>query len=97
MASSLVGAGEFSIEIESALGVKCIQRDFLAEQKLGSKGYKLELKETLAQYKRELKEIVLGLGVWFSERAVIIAIVSIEALIVFFGILGMLYAKSKLT
>lgn len=63
------------------LEVKGLHQDLLAEQKLGIKEYKLEQKETFAHYKRELKEIVHGHGVWLSERALIIAIVTIEALI----------------
>ena len=85
------------LDDKSVLEIKGLHQDLLAEQKLGIKEYKLELKESFAQYKREIKEIVHGRGVWLSERALIIAIVTIEVLIVFFGILGMLYAKSKFT
>lgn len=42
-----------------------------------------------------VKEIVHGHGVWLSERALVIAIVTIEALIAIFVILAYYYAKVK--
>lgn len=56
------------LDDKSVLKIKGLHQDLLAEQKLGIKEYKLEQKETFAQYKRELKEIVHGHGVWLSER-----------------------------
>ena len=85
------------LDDKSVLEVKGLHLEVLAEQKLGLEKYKLELKETFAQYKRELKEIVHGHGVWLSERALIIAIVTIEAVIFLLGTLAYYYAKAKFT
>lgn len=85
------------LDDKSVLEVKGLHQVVLAEQKLGLEKYKLGLKETFAQYKRELKEIVHGHGVWLSERALIIAIVTIEAVIFLLGILAYYYAKAKFT
>lgn len=85
------------LDDKSVLEVKGLHQEVLAEQKLGLEKYKLELKETFAQYKRELKEIVHGHGVWLSERALIIAIVTIEAVVFLLGALAYYYAKAKFT
>ena len=85
------------LDDKSVLEIKGLHQDLLAEQKLGIKEYKLEQKETFAQYKRELKEIVHEHGVWLSERALIIAIVTIEAVIFLLGTLAYYYAKAKFT
>ena len=85
------------LDDKSVLEVKGLHQEVLAEQKLGLEKYKLELKETFAQYKRELKEIMRGESVWLSERALVIAIVTIEALIAIFVILAYYYAKAKFT
>lgn len=85
------------LDDKSILEVKGLQQDLLAEQKLGLEKYKLELKEAFAQYKDKLKEIVHGRGVWLSERALIIAIVTIEALLFLVGLLVYHYAKAKFT
>ncbi len=82
---------------KSVLEVKGLLLDVLAEQKLGLEKYKLELNEAFAQYKGKLKEVVQGHGVWLSERALIIAIVTIEALIAIFIIVAYNYAKAKFT
>ena len=73
------------LDDKSVLEVKGLHQEVLAEQKLGLEKYKLELKEAFAQYKRELKEIVHGHGVWLSERALILAIVTIEAVVFLLG------------
>lgn len=73
------------LDDKSVLEVKGLHQEVLAEQKMGLEKYKLELKETFAQYKRELKEIVHGHGVWLSERALILAIVTIEAVVFLLG------------
>ena len=82
---------------KSVLVVKGLLLEFLAEQKLGLEKYKLELNEAFAQYKGKLKEVVQGHGVWLSERAWVIAIVTIEALIAIFVIAAYNYAKAKFT
>ena len=82
---------------KSVLEVKGLLLEFLAEQKLGLEKYKLELNEAFAQYKGKLKEVVQGHGVWLSERALIIAIVTIEAVIFLLGTLAYYYAKAKFT
>ena len=82
---------------KSVLEVKGLLLEVLAEQKLGLEKYKLELNEAFAQYKGKLKEVVQGHGVWLSERALIIAIVTIEALIAIFIIVAYNYAKAKFT
>ena len=88
-------SSSISLSDKSVLEVKGLHQDLLSEQKLGIEKYKLELKEAFAQYKRELKEIVHG--VWLSERALIIAIVTIEAVIFLLGTLAYYYAKAKFT
>ena len=88
-------SSSISLSDKSVLEVKGLHQDLLSEQKLGIEKYKLELKEAFAQYKRELKEIVHG--VWLSERALVIAIVTIEAFIAIFVILAYYYAKAKFT
>ena len=85
------------LDDKSVLEVKGLHQEILAEQKLSLVKYKLELKKTFAQYKRELKEIVHGHGVWLSERALVIAIVTIEAPVFLLGILAYFYAKAKFT
>ena len=85
------------LDDKSVLEVKSLHQDLLAEQKLGLEKYKLESKEAFAQYKDKLKEIVQGHGVWLSERALIIAIVTIEAVIFLLGTLAYYYAKAKFT
>ena len=85
------------LDDKSVLEVKGLHQEVLAEQKLGLEKYKLELNEPFAQYKGKLKEVVHGHGVWLSERALVIAIVTIEALIAIFVILAYYYAKAKFT
>ena len=78
---------------KSVLGLNGLLLEVLAEQKLGLEKYKLELNEAFAQYKGKLKEVVQGHGVWLSERAWFIAIVTIEAVIFLLGTLAYYYAK----
>ena len=85
------------LDDKSVLEVKGLHQEVLAEQKLGLEKYKLELKEAFAQYKDKLKEIVQGHGVWLSERALIIAIVTIEAVIFLLVTMAYYYAKAKFT
>ena len=85
------------LDDKSVLEVKGLHQEVLAEQKLGLEKYKLELNEAFAQYKGKLKEVVQGHGVWLSERAWVIAIVTIEALIAIFVIAAYNYAKAKFT
>lgn len=85
------------LDDKSVLEVKGLHQDLLAEQKVGLEKYKQELNEAFAQYKGKLKEVVQGHGVWLSERALIIAIVTIEALIFLLGTLAYYYAKAKFT
>ena len=85
------------LDDKSVLEVKGFHQDLLAEQKVGLEKYKLELNEAFAQYKGKLKEVVQGHGVWLSERALIIAIVTIEAVIFLLGTLAYYYAKAKFT
>lgn len=85
------------LDDKSVLEVKGLHQEVLAEQKLGLEKYKLELNEAFAQYNGKLKEVVQGHGIWLSERALIIAIVTIEAVIFLLGILAYYYAKAKFT
>ena len=54
-------------------------------------------KSILSNHRDELKEIMRVGSVWLSERALVIAIVAIEALIAIFVILAYYYAKGKFT
>lgn len=85
------------LDDKSVLQVNDLHRGLISDQKLAIEEYKLELKVAFAQYKRELKEIVHGHDVWLSERALVIAIVTIEALVFLLGILAYYYAKAKFT
>ena len=83
------------LDDKSVLEVKGLHQEVLAEQKLGLEKYKLELKETFAQYKRELKEIVHGHGVWLSNKAWVWAILIVYIVIAFFFLLGFLVARNR--
>lgn len=83
------------LDDKSVLEVKGLHQEVLAEQKLGLEKYKLELKETFAQYKRELKEIVHGHGVWLSNKAWVWAIIIAYIVIAFFFLLGFLVARNR--
>jgi len=83
------------LDDKSVLEVKGLHQEVLAEQKLGLEKYKLELKETFAQYKRELKEIVHGHGVWLSNKAWVWAIIIVYIVIAFFFLLGFLVARNR--
>ena len=83
------------LDDKSVLEVKGLHQEVLAEQKLGLEKYKLELKETFAQYKRELKEIVHGHGVWLSNKAWVWAILIVYIVIAFFFLLGFIVARNR--
>lgn len=83
------------LDDKSVLEVKGLYQEVLAEQKLGLEKYKLELKETFAQYKRELKEIVHGHGVWLSNKAWIWAILIVYIVIASFFLLGFIVARNR--
>ena len=85
------------LDDKSVLTVNDLHRELLSNQKLALEKYKLELNEAFAQYKGKLKEVVQGHGVWLSERALIIAIVTIEAVVFLLGTLAYYYAKAKFT
>ena len=54
-------------------------------------------KSILSNHRDELKEIMRGESVWLSERALVIAIVTIEVLVFLLGTLAYYYAKAKFT
>ena len=54
-------------------------------------------KSILSNHRDELKEIMRVGSVWLSERAMIIAIVTIEAVIFLLGTVAYYYAKAKFT
>ena len=83
------------LDDKSVLEVKGLHQEVLAEQKLGLEKYKLELKEAFAQYKRELKEIVHGHGVWLSDKAWVWAILIVYIVIAFFFLLGFIVARNR--
>ena len=83
------------LDDKSVLEVKGLHQEVLAEQKLGLEKYKLELKETFAQYKDKLKEIVHGHGVWLSDKAWVWAILIVYIVIAFFFLLGFIVARNR--
>lgn len=81
----------------SVLEVKGLHQEVLAEQKLGIEKYKLEQKELFSQYKKDLKSIAAGQGVWLSSKALAVALVVFEVLLLLVGIVVYYWAKAKLT
>jgi hypothetical protein len=59
--------------------------------------YKLEQKELFSQYKKDLKSIAAGQGVWLSSKALAVALVVFEVLLLLVGVVVYYWTKAKFT
>ena len=85
------------LDDKSVLTVKDLYRELLSNQKLALEEYKLEQKELFSQYKKDLKSIAAGQGLWLSSKALAVALVIFEILLVMVGVVVYYCAKAKFT
>ncbi len=90
---------KFTVQLDdkSVLAVNDLHRQLLSDQKLALEEYKLEQKELFSQYKNGLKSITEGQGLWLSSKALAVAIVVFEVLLVVVGAIVYLSMKAKYT
>ena len=82
---------------KSVLTVNNLHRGLISDQKLTLEEYKLEHKGLFFQYKQDLKSIAAGQGLWLSSKALAVALVVFEALLLLVGIVVYFWTKSKFT
>ena len=85
------------LDDKSVLTVNDLHRELISDQKLALEEYKLEQKELFSQYKKDLKSIAAGQGVWLSSKALALALVVFELLLVLVGVVVYYWTKSKFT
>ena len=85
------------LDDKSVLTVKDLHRELLSNQKLALEEYKLEQKELFSQYKKDLKRIAAGQGVWLSSKAWVWAITAFEVLLLLGGVVVYFCTKAKYT
>ena len=85
------------LDDKSVLTVNDLHRELLSNQKLALEEYKLEQKELFSQYKQDLKSIAAGQGVWLSSKALAVALVVFELLLVVVGVVVYYWTRSKFT
>ena len=85
------------LDDKSVLTVNDLHRELISDQKLALEEYKLEQKELFSQYKKDLKSIAAGQGVWLSSKALAVALVVFELLLVVVGVVVYYWTKSKFT
>lgn len=85
------------LDDKSVLTVKDLHRELLSNQKLALEEYKLEQKELFSQYKKDLKSIAAGQGVWLSSKGWVWAIIAFEALLLLGGVVVYYCTKAKFT
>ena len=85
------------LDDKSVLTVNDLHRGLISDQKLALEEYKLEQKELFSQYKKDLKSIAAGQGVWLSSKALAVALVVFELLLVVVGVVVYYWTKSKFT
>ena len=85
------------LDDKSVLAVNDLHRQLLSDQKLALEEYKLEQKELFSQYKKDLKSISAGQGLWLSSKALAVALVIFEILLVMVGVVVYYCAKAKFT
>ena len=85
------------LDDKSVLTVNDLHRELLSNQKLALEEYKLEQKELFSQYKKDLKSIAAGQGVWLSSKAWVWAIIAFEALLLLGGVVVYYCTKAKFT
>ena len=83
------------LDDKSVLEVNDLHRELLSNQKLALEEYKLEQKELFSQYKKDLKSIAAGQGIWLSSKALVVALVVFEILLVAAGIIVYYWTKAK--
>ena len=71
---------------KSVLAINDLHRGLISDQKLALEEYKLEQKELFSQYKKDLKNIAAGQGVWLSSKALAVALVVFEVLLLLVGV-----------
>lgn len=74
------------LDDKSVLTVNDLHRGLISDQKLALEEYKLEQKELFSQYKKDLKNIAAGQGVWLSSKALAVALVVFEVLLLLVGV-----------
>ena len=85
------------LDDKSVLTVNDLHRGLISDQKLALEEYKLEQKELFSQYKKDLKSIAAGQGVWLSSKALAVALVVFELLLVVVGVVVYYWTKAKFT
>ena len=85
------------LDDKSVLTVNDLHRELISDQKLALEEYKLEQKELFSQYKKDLKSIAAGQGVWLSSKALAVALVVFELLLVVVGVVVYYWTRSKFT
>ena len=85
------------LDDKSVLTVNDLHRELLSNQKLALEEYKLEQKELFSQYKKDLKSIAAGQGVWLSSKALVVALVVFEILLVVVGFAVYYSMKARYT
>ena len=85
------------LDDKSVLEVNDLHRELLSNQKLALEEYKLEQKELFSQYKQDLKSIAAGQGLWLSSKALAVALVVFELLLVVVGVVVYYWTKAKIT
>lgn len=85
------------LDDKSVLTVNDLHRELVSDQKLALEEYKLEQKGLFSQYKKDLKSIAAGQGVWLSSKALAVALVVFELLLVVVGVVVFNWTKAKFT
>ena len=85
------------LDYKSVLTVNDLHRELISDQKLALEEYKLEQKELFSQYKKDLKSIAAGQGVWLSSKALAVTLVVFELLLVVVGVVVFNWTKAKFT
>lgn len=85
------------LDDKSVLTVNDLHRGLISDQKLALEEYKLEQKELFSQYKKDLKSIAAGQGVWLSSKAWVWAIIAFEILLLLGGLVVYYCTKAKFT
>lgn len=85
------------LDDKSVLEVKSLHLDLLAKLKSHFEDFKRDLGEAFTQYRKEMKEITQGQGLWVSNKALAIALVTIEVLFFVVGLIVYLVTKAKYT
>ena len=85
------------LDDKSVLTVNDLHRELISNQKLALEEYKLEQKELFSQYKKDLKSIAAGQGLWLSSKALAVALVVFEVLLLLVGVVVYYWTKAKFT